>query len=62
MKNGVKIFKKLLPFPEKSPPDSLDNTFLHKLCKFERNRSSGTREILTIARGLAKNGLPAKTT
>ena len=44
------------------PTVSLNNTFLDELCKFERNRSSGTREILTIARGLAENGLPAKTT
>ena len=49
------IWKKMLP-------GSLDNTFLHKLCKFEQNRSSGTREILTTARGLAKIVLPEKTT
>ena len=48
--------------PKKTPLGSLDNTLLHKPCKFKRNRSSGTREILTTARGLDENGLPVKTT
>ena len=47
---------------KKTPPRSVDNTFLRKSCKFKQNRSSGTREILTTARGLVENGFPAKTT
>ena len=65
MKNGVKSFKKnssTCHLLKKTPLDSLDNTFLHKLCGFEGNRSSSTQEILTTAGGLAENGLPAKTT
>ena len=60
LKNGVEIFKKILNtchLPKKTPSGSLDNTFLHKPCKFEQNRLSGTREILTTARGLAENGI-----
>ena len=41
---------------------SLDNTFLHKPCKFEQNRSSGIREIFTTGREIAENRLPVKNT
>ena len=34
-------------FFQQSSSGSLDNTFLRKPCKFEQNRSSDTREILT---------------
>ena len=47
---------------KKTPRGLLDNTFLHKPCKFEQNRSSGIRELLTTAKGLATNGLSTKTT
>ena len=62
MKNGVEILKKKfkhLPFAKKNASWL---TFLHKPCKFKHNQSSGTREILGVARDLAKKGLPAKTT
>ena len=57
-----KKFQTLVICPKKTRLDLLDNNFLHKPCKFEQTRSSGTRKILTTARGLAENGLPAKTT
>ena len=40
---------------KKTPPGSLDNNFLHKLCKFEKIGQLPQEALL-------KNGLPAKTT
>ena len=65
MENGFEIFTKnsnTCHLPKKTPTGLLNNIFLHKPCKFEQSRSIGTREILTTARGLAENELPAKTT
>ena len=62
---GLKFPKKFqtpVTCTNKTPRGSLDDIFLHKPCKFEQNRSIGTREILTTARGQVENGLPAKTT
>ena len=49
-------------FFQKTFPGLLDNTFLHKLRKFQQNCSSGIRKILTTGRSLAGNGLAVKTT
>ena len=60
--NLKKKFQHLSFAQRKTPSGSLNNTFLHEPCKFEQNRSRGTREILTTARGLADNGLLLKIT
>ena len=63
-KMGSKFSKngKHLYLQKNTHPGLLDSNFVHKPCKFERNRSSGTREILTTAWALAENGHPVKNT